>query len=330
VRDARDGRYMLINRSGEDFYGVTRDEMLNKTPYDIFPPEEADAIVARDHEVLQSGETMITDGLAVHTPRKGLRLVRSKRLKIVGEDGSSQYVMSFVEDITERKRAEERIAHLAHHDALTDLPNRAAFTDRFAETLEQAAKSDHSFAVLCIDFDRFKEVNDVFGHLAGDALLREVSRRLCVAAEGAFLARLGGDEFTVIAAEGSQPTTAEALAERLLASVAEDLDILGHRLRTSLSIGIAIYPADGRDAAALLANADAALYRAKAEGRGTFRFFEPDMDKRLRERRALQHDLRSAIEKRELSLHYQPQALIGGDIIGFEALVRWQHPTLGT
>src|SRR5262245_3832117 len=131
VRDARDGRYVLINRSGEDLYGVTRDEMLSRTPYDIFPPEEADAIVARDHEVLQSGETMITDGLAVHTPRKGLRLVRSKRLKIQGEDGSSQYVMSFVEDITERKRAEERIAHLAHHDALTDLPNRAAFTDRF-------------------------------------------------------------------------------------------------------------------------------------------------------------------------------------------------------
>src|SRR4029450_8218162 len=137
--------------------------------------------------------------------------------------------MSFVEDITERKRAEERIAHLAHHDALTDLPNRASFTDRFASTLEQAAKSDHSFAI-----PRCKEVNDVFGHSAGDALLREVSRRLCVAAEGAFLARLGGDEFTIIAAEGPQPATAEALAERLLAGVAEDLDIAGHRLRTGL------------------------------------------------------------------------------------------------
>src|SRR5262247_1788386 len=329
VRDARDGRYMLINRSGEELYGVTRDEMVGKTPYDIFPSDEAEAIVARDHEVMQSGQTMIVDGLSVHTPRKGVRLVRSKRLKIEGQDGSSQYVMSFVEDITEYKRAEERIAHLAHHDALTDLPNRVSFTDRFAATLEQAARSNHSFAILCIDIDRFKEVNDVFGHSAGDALLREVSRRLCVAAEGAFLARLGGDEFTIIA-EGPQPATAEALAERLLAGVAEDLDIAGHRLRIGLSVGIAIYPADGRDTGALLANADAALYRAKAEGRGTYRFFEPDMDKRLRERRALQHDLRSAVEKGELSLHYQPQALIGGDIIGFEALVRWQHPSIGT
>ncbi|HKA75247.1 MAG TPA: EAL domain-containing protein [Xanthobacteraceae bacterium] len=329
VRDARDGRYMLINRSGEELYGVTRDEMVGKTPYDIFPSDEAEAIVARDHEVMQSGQTMIVDGLSVHTPRKGVRLVRSKRLKIEGQDGSSQYVMSFVEDITEYKRAEQRIAHLAHHDALTDLPNRVSFTDRFAATLEQAARSNHSFAILCVDIDRFKEVNDVFGHSAGDALLREVSRRLCVAAEGAFLARLGGDEFTIIA-EGPQPATAEALAERLLAGVAEDLDIAGHRLRIGLSVGIAIYPADGRDAGALLANADAALYRAKAEGRGTYRFFEPDMDKRLRERRALQHDLRSAVEKGELSLHYQPQALIGGDIIGFEALVRWQHPSIGT
>src|SRR5215475_12118603 len=233
VRDARDGRYMLINRSGGELYGVTRDEMVGKTPYDIFPADEAEAIVARDHEVMQSGQTMIVDGLSVHTPRKGVRLVRSKRLKIEGQDGSSQYVMSFVEDITEYKRAEQRIAHLAHHDALTDLPNRVSFTDRFAATLEQAARSNHSFAILCVDIDRFKEVNDVFGHSAGDALLREVSRRLCVAAEGAFLARLGGDEFTIIA-EGPQPATAEALAERLLAGVAEDLDIAGHRLRIGL------------------------------------------------------------------------------------------------
>src|SRR5262249_33727120 len=150
----------------------------------------------------------------------------------------------------------------------------------------------------------------------------EVSRRLREAAGDAFLARLGGDEFTVIARGGQQPSAAEALAARLLAGVADDLNIEGHRLRTGLSVGVAIYPTDGIDAATLMVNADAALYRAKAEGRCTIRFFEPDMDKRLRERRALQHDLRSAVANGELALHYQPKALTGGGIVGFEALLR--------
>jgi diguanylate cyclase (GGDEF)-like protein len=234
------------------------------------------------------------------------------------------------EDVTERRHAEKQIAYMAHHDLLTDLPNRAAFTERFAAVLDHAAASGGSFAVLCIDLDRFKEVNDVFGHSVGDGLLREVSRLLRGAAGDAFLARLGGDEFTVIVAEGAQPATAERMAEALQAAVAEDAVIEDHRLHVCLSIGVAIFPTDGNAAATILANADAALYRAKAEGRGTIRFFEADMDERLRERRALQHDLRSAIERGQLSLHYQPQVRMDGTPIGFEALVRWNHPVHGT
>lgn len=328
VKEPREQRYVLINRQAEDFFGVSREQLIGKTAHEVFPKEMADLMTSRDREVLRSGVPMLVEDNLVQTRAKGQRLVTSKRLAVrVGEE--AQYLLTVIEDVTERKRAEERIAHLAHHDALTDLPNRAAFTDCLSATLEKAAADKGSFALLCIDFDRFKEVNDVFGHSAGDALLREVSRRLQDAAGGAFLARLGGDEFTLIVAEGAQPATGAAVAEWLQDSVNEDLDILGHKLRIGLSIGVAIYPTDGRDMATLMANADAALYRAKADGRGTIRFFEAEMDERLRERRALQHDLRTAIEHGELSLHYQPQALIDGDIIGFEALVRWHHPFHG-
>jgi diguanylate cyclase (GGDEF)-like protein/PAS domain S-box-containing protein len=329
VRDAQDGRYVLVNRAGEELYGVPREDMLGKNAYELFPKEEADAIAARDAEVLASSQPVIIDALLVHTPSKGERLVKSKRLRIAGDDGVTQYVLSFVEDVTERKKAEDKIAYLAHHDALTGLANRAAFTEHLGSTLQDAEQRGECFAVLCIDLDRFKEVNDVFGHSAGDELLREVSCRLTEAAPGAFLARLGGDEFTLISAQGQQPSTAERLAEHLLATVDDVLVIDGHQLRAGMSIGVAIYPTDGTDSATLLANADAALYRAKAEGRGMIRFFEADMDKRLRERRALQHDLQSAVPRGELVLHYQPQAAMDGEIVGFEALVRWRHPTRG-
>ena len=232
-------------------------------------------------------------------------------------------------DLSERKRTETRIRHLALHDPLTDLPHRTAFTERLAATLDHATTAGSGFAIVCVDLDRFKEVNDVFGHPIGDTLLREVARRLQSAAGDAFIARLGGDEFTLIVADGSQPSTAEALADRLQAAVADDIESEGHRLKIGLSVGVAIYPNDGVDATSLLVNADAALYRAKADGRGSIRFFEADMDQRLRERRALQLDLRVALAHGELTLYYQPQALIGGEIIGFEALVRWRHPTRG-
>jgi diguanylate cyclase (GGDEF)-like protein len=242
--------------------------------------------------------------------------------------GRERTVIS-LRDLRERRQAESRIRHLALHDPLTDLPNRAAFSERLTLTLERAAKTQEPFAVLCVDLDRFKEVNDIFGHPIGDALLCELSRRLQAAAEGAFLARLGGDEFSLVIADGPQPSGPEALTDRLQAVVANDIESAGHALKIGLSIGVAIFPHDGTDANTLLVNADAALYRAKAEGRGAIRFFEPDMDKRLRERRALQHDLRSAVAHNELTLNYQPQALIGGQVIGFEALIRWRHPSRG-
>ena len=328
VKDVRDLRYILINRAAEVFFGRKRDEIIGKTARDLFDKDSAEAIMARDRKVVESGEELLYAGRPLHM-LDGERLITNRRLIVRGPDGEPQYLLGIVEDITERKRAEARIAHMALHDTLTDLPNRVAFNERFAVTLDHAAATSGRFAVMCIDLDRFKEVNDVFGHAVGDAILCEVARRLKTAADGAFLARLGGDEFTVITTEGGEPEAAERLAERLLAAMADEFRVQGHTVRMGMSVGVAIYPADGADSSTLLANADAALYRAKAEGRGSLRFFEPDMDTRLRERRALQHDMESAIEASELILHYQPQARIDGEVIGFEALVRWQHPSRG-
>ena len=329
VKDAKELRYILINRAGEKYYGVPRDKMIGKTSYDVLSKSAAELVTRLDRQLLQTRGGPVVDEHLLDTPGHGARTAMSTRLPILDDKGEPQYLLAIIDDITERKQAEARIAYLAHHDALTGLPNRAAFTEHLASTLDQAAKNKENFAVLSIDLDRFKEVNDVFGHSLGDALLREVSRRLLTVAEGAYLARLGGDEFTLLVADGPQPSTAETLADRLLDAVADDLEIEGQRLRISLSIGVAIYPTDGADTTTLLGNADAALYRAKAEGCGTIRFFEADMDKRLRERRAMQQELRSAVACGELVLHYQPQARIGGDIVGFEALARWHHPSRG-
>ena len=192
--------------------------------------------------------------------------------------------------------------------------------------MEGAVASGASFSALTIDLDHFKEANDVFGHVVGDELLCAVSRRLEDAAGGEFVSRVGGDEFTLVLR--GWPACAE-IADRLLACVADAFEIRGQKSSIGLSIGIATYPTDAGDVETLLANADAALYRAKADGRKLARFFDHDLDRQLRERYALQHDLRLATLRDEFLLHYQPQAKIDGEVFGFEALIRWQHPKRG-
>lgn len=329
VKNISDLRYLLINRAAEKYLGVDRSVMLGKTAGEVMPRSSADKIEAEDQKLIESGEVAFLGEHVVATPANGTRIVTATRLPVKDTDGMPQYLISVINDLTERKHHEQRIEHLARHDPLTDLPNRTAFNDCIASTIGLAAGSRESFALLCMDLDRFKAVNDVFGHAVGDALLREVGRRLGAVSHGAFLARLGGDEFAVITPTGVQPATAETLAERLSAALDSDIEINGNTLRVGATIGIGIYPQDGTDAAALIANADAALFRAKAEMRGSIRFFEISMDKQLRERRALQQDLRSASAHNELALHYQPQAHIDGDVTGFEALVRWHHPRHG-
>ena len=330
VKDASDLRYRLINRAGEDYFGLPRDAMIGKTAEEVFSKEISEMIADHDRELRQNEEPQFYDEHPVTTPAGDRRIVTTTRLPICDSRGEMQYLLTLVDDRTHRKRAEAQIARLVHHDMLTGIPNRTAFIACIDAMLETAAKEGASFALMCLDLDRFKEVNDVFGHAAGDELLRQLSKRLQAAVGGAFLARLGGDEFAVIAADGAQPAAAEKLADRILQTVDEDVVVNGQPMRTGASVGIAVYPVDGLDTTTLIANANAALFRAKAEGRGMYRFFEAGMDKRLRDRRVLQQELRSAVERDELAIHYQPQARITGEVIGFEALMRWQHPKRGT
>ncbi len=328
VKDA-ELKYVLINRAAEKYFGLDRSKILGKTAEEVMPPSTVETINKHDRQLIASGEPIYADEHCIVTPSNDVRIVTAMRLPVMGEDGKMQYLISVIHDLTDRKRDEARIAHMARHDTLTDLPNWNGFNQCFAAMLDSATTSGESFAVLCANLDRFKAVNDVFGHETGDKLLREVARRLETACQSAFLARLGGDEFVVLTPTGLQPDTAEALAERLSAALDCDIDIDGHSMRVGITIGVAIFPQDGADAATLVANADAALFRAKAEARGSIRFFELAMDKTLREKRALQQDLRSAIAQNEIELHYQPQAHIDGEITGFEALVRWHHPSRG-
>jgi diguanylate cyclase (GGDEF)-like protein/PAS domain S-box-containing protein len=260
-----------------------------------------------------------------------VRICRLAGSAIVAPDGRFHGYRGAATDITAETRAQARAQHLSLHDPLTGLPNRALLVARLAEALDSARHADGLTAVLCLDLDRFKEVNDSHGHAAGDLLLQETAHRLlaCVR-ETDTVARLGGDEFIVVQRGLKTASDAQALGQRLLRSFADPVPLDGCKALVGLSIGIALAPADGTSAEQLLRNADIALYRAKEEGRGTYRFFEPAMDARLQARRALEHDLRQALARDELELHYQPKiATADGRLLGAEALVRWRHPERG-
>jgi diguanylate cyclase (GGDEF)-like protein len=242
----------------------------------------------------------------------------------------AQALKHLQEETAERARAEALVTHMAHHDALTLLPNRV----RFRESLQQdllRARPEQPIAVLCLDLDDFKAVNDTLGHPIGDALLKSVAQRLarCLH-ETDTVARLGGDEFAIVQVSGAQPVAATVLAQHLIETLAEPFEVEGHSVVIGTSIGMALAPNDGSDPDELLKNADMALYRAKAEGRGTYRFFEAKMDADMQARRLLEVDLRGALARNEFEVHYQALVdLASAKLNGFEALLRWRHPQRG-
>jgi diguanylate cyclase (GGDEF)-like protein/PAS domain S-box-containing protein len=262
--------------------------------------------------------------------RDGNRLWVLQNLILVGSGPDAVIHSTFV-DISDRKRAEEQIEFHAYHDVLTGLPNRKLFTDRLTLSLTRSRRSGRSLAVMFIDLDHFKTINDTLGHTAGDELLLEMSRRLkhCIRDDDT-VARLGGDEFTIILSELRHPEDAANVAQKVLDAVQQPLAIVGMPIEVTASIGIALYPNDGSDPESLLRNADSAMYRAKESGRSNYQLCTEEMKSRAMERLSLESRLRKALHEDQLLLQYQPQiSLVTGRVIGAEALVRWNDPERG-
>jgi diguanylate cyclase (GGDEF)-like protein/PAS domain S-box-containing protein len=331
VERVADGRYLLANRSAETILNRRREDATGLTATDIFNPREAKLILARDEAAIKK-RGLLTEEHPIST-KDGLRLFLTRRMTVLDDAGQPQYLIKTYEDVTDRRQTESRMAHMAYHDGLTDLPNRAAFLQALAQMIEACAGTDEEFAVLCVDLDGLKEINDVFGHAMGDKVLIEVAQRLQASARGGVVARLSGDEFGLII-DGKQPAAGIALAEQVAEALANEFQIDGKLVRTGCTTGISVFPHHGSDAASLLANAGATLFRAKVKSRGSISIYEPEMDQQIRDRRVLHQELSVAIKHGELSLYYQPQAASGStvaesEVIGFEALARWLHPARG-
>ncbi|HEY1931113.1 MAG TPA: EAL domain-containing protein [Acetobacteraceae bacterium] len=322
-------RIAVLNRRFATMFGIADRNALTNAP----PRELLDATLKAGTLTDPTGEElfMFPQAVEVSTIASFTRELADGRMVTVNRQpvAGGGWVVTY-EDVTERHRAEAQLDHMALHDSLTDLPNRALFRMHLERELALIGRGDR-FALLFLDLDRFKTVNDTLGHQIGDALLRAVAGRLkeCVR-EGDVIARLGGDEFAIIQSSVEQPISATALARRLVDIIGEPFDLDEHQVVVGLSIGIVLAPADGLTANDILKNADLALYRAKAEGRGTYRFFAPIMNAQMQERRHLELDLRHAVANRQLELFYQPLInMASGRVCSFEALLRWHHPSRG-
>ncbi|MEX0959477.1 MAG: EAL domain-containing protein [Burkholderiales bacterium] len=323
------GRIIDFNPAAEKTFGYSRAEALGQDMASLMIPE-------RYREAHFRGMTRHLENPDFHA------LNRRREVQALRRDGSEfpaeiavvstrthdQTVFTaFLRDVSERKAAETRLLHMAHYDSLTDLPNRVLIQDRLRQAVAQALRSNRPGALLFIDLDRFKWVNDTLGHPVGDRLLKEVSARLeqCLRS-GDTVGRLGGDEFAVILSNLSKAQDAQIVAQNIMCAFDRPFESKGHETFVTVSVGITVFPNDGQDADTLIRNADAAMYRAKDDGRNTFALFTSDMNARATDRLKLESDLRRALERREFRLHYQPRVdATSGRIVGVEALLRWQR-----
>ncbi|WP_409190301.1 EAL domain-containing protein [Bradyrhizobium sp. RDM4] len=324
------GRLQVVNRRFCEIFDISPELVV---PGMTFEDVLRLSVAAGNHGS-QTVADLLAEGEELLARRKGgnyLQQLSDGRVVSIAHRSTSDggWLIS-CEDVTEQQRAQSQIAFMARHDALTGLPNRTLFAERIEKAVAAAGRGA-GFAVFCIDLDKFKQINDTLGHPVGDGLLCAVAARLsaCVR-EGDTVARLGGDEFALIQSEVHNAEDAVHLARRIVERVGAPYELNGHRVVVGCSVGISLAPGDGTTREALLKNADMALYRSKMDGRGTWRFFEPAMDASLQNRRALETDLRAAMDKDEFDLFYQPIYDLRMDrISGFEALLRWRHPERG-
>ena len=330
-----DGRIISYKSGTSSQHYLIQDRLINKTVDEVFNREITQRFRSAISEVVNTVSTLVFDFAVVFEHRVYYYETRVMRVR-------GQQVVALVRDITERKQADEQISFLAYHDNLTGLPNNRLFKDRLQQSIAHAQRNDSMLAVLFLDLDRFKLINDSMGHDVGDKLLQVIADRLIegtrrqdsiginITFDTNSVARLGGDEFTILLEKVSGQASITTVAKRLIDLSALPIHIDNHEIFTSASIGIALYPNDGKEADTLLKNADTAMYHAKKQGRNNFQFFDPSMNEASVEQLAIETSLRKAIDNNELVLYYQPQvSIMSGQIVGMEALLRWKHPLKG-
>ncbi|TXT35579.1 MAG: PAS domain S-box/diguanylate cyclase (GGDEF) domain-containing protein, partial [Comamonadaceae bacterium] len=326
----RDQRMIAVNEAYRQLSGHDEQHILGQTVTDIWPASTAQALRTQDAQALSTRLQQRREATQ-EVAGGGLRHFEYISTPVLDEKGQLAGVAGVARDITQLHVDQERIRYLAEHDILTDLPNRALLGNRMSAALADALGTQSPLAVLFLDLDHFKFVNDTLGHEVGDQLLQQVSQRMRAHLDSRdTISRQGGDEFAVLMQGFKHLSRVAIVAQRLIDTVSEPFLVEGHELLVGVSIGISTYPQDGTDISTLLKNADTAMYQAKAVGGNAYRFFAPEMNAHISERVMLENNLRRAILGNEFKLYYQPQVDgASGQLIGLEALIRWHHPELG-
>ena len=325
------GAYLSCNQAFERFFGVVENDIIGKTDSHFLGRDLSEAFLRHDQAVIADCKPGVDEEEIPRAGDQEARVLETIRTPVFTESGRLIGVLGVGRDITLRKQQEERILHQAHFDTLTDLPNRFLSLDRLSQLLHDARRDNQQVAVVFLDLDDFKKINDTLGHDVGDSLLIQAARRLSASVrETDTVGRLGGDEFIVLLGGLADADDARAVVETLLRRFRAAFEVDGRDLIVTASIGIALYPGDGDTPSTLLRNADSAMYHAKARGRNTYAFFTREMNRRVSRRLQVEEQMHGALAKGEFRLAYQPQIDMRGNVIfGFEALLRWNNPVLG-